>query len=129
MNELGIKASKIKLVAFDVDGVLTDGKITYTDSGEEIKTFDVKDGQGMVMLKKNDIITAVITARKSPIIDKRVQELGICHSYQGIKNKLTALEEIIGIHNLDYSEIAYVGDDLPDVCILERVGLSCCPAD
>ena len=129
IEDLKIKASKIKLVAFDVDGVLTDGSITYTDKGDEIKTFDAKDGHGIVTLRKNEIIIAIITARSTPIVDKRGQELGITHIYQGAKKKIVALEELMNMYNLDFSEIAYVGDDMPDVCILERVGLACCPAD
>lgn len=129
MESLKVKASQIKLVAFDVDGVLTNGEIIYTDKGEEIKAFNVKDGHGMCMLRTNGFITAVITARSSSIIDKRAKDLDISHVYQGIKNKLIILQELMGIYNLDFSQIAYVGDDTPDICILEKVGFACCPAD
>ncbi|OGI03080.1 MAG: hypothetical protein A2104_06330 [Candidatus Melainabacteria bacterium GWF2_32_7] len=129
IEDLRIKASKIKLIAFDVDGVLTDGSITYTDKGEEIKTFDAKDGHGMASLRVNGFITAIITARSTPIVEKRAKDLDVVHVYQGAKRKIVALEELINIYKLDFSEIAYVGDDMPDVCILEKVGLACCPAD
>jgi 3-deoxy-D-manno-octulosonate 8-phosphate phosphatase (KDO 8-P phosphatase) len=129
MNELKLKAEKIKLVAFDVDGVLTSGEIIYTDKGEEIKIFNVKDGQGMNMLRTEGYTTAIITARTSPIVDIRAKDLGITHVYQGAKTKINALNELIELYKLDYSEVAYMGDDLPDICILEKVGLACCPAD
>lgn len=128
MKELVLKA-KIKLIAFDVDGVLTNGQITYTDSGEEIKSFNAKDGQGMAMLRKANFITAIITARKSSIIERRAQDLDICKVYQGSKNKLEAMEELLNTYSVSFEEVAYVGDDLPDVKVLEKVGLACCPAD
>lgn len=129
MENLKAKAAKIKLVAFDVDGVLTTGEIIYTDQGVEIKAFNVKDGHGMCQLRTNGLITAIITARSSAVVDRRAKDLGISYVYQGIKKKIVALQEIMDIHNLDFSEIAYVGDDIPDICILEKIGLACCPAD
>jgi len=129
MEDLKLKAQKIKLIAFDVDGVLTNGEIIYTDKGEEIKIFNAKDGQGIALLGKNNIITAIITARQSSIVDKRAKDLDIVHVYQGIKRKIIAMEELLKIYNLDFSEVAYVGDDLPDICILEKAGLACCPQD
>lgn len=123
------KAQKIKLIAFDVDGVLTDGSITYSDNGVEIKTFNAKDGQGMSMLADSGYITAIITARTSQIVEKRAKDLKVSHIYQGAKNKLVALTELMEMYNLDFEEVAYVGDDFPDMCILSRVGLACCPFD
>lgn len=123
------KAQKIKLIAFDVDGVLTDGSITYSDNGTEIKTFNAKDGQGMSMLADSQYITAIITARNSAIVDKRAKDLKVNHVYQGAKNKLEAIAELLDMYSLDFSQVAYVGDDFPDMCILERVGLACCPFD
>ena len=129
MNDLKSIAEKIKLIAFDVDGVLTNGEIIYTESGEEIKAFNAKDGQGIAMLVKEGFITAIITARSTPIVERRAKDLGIAHVYQGAKNKILAMQELMEKYNLDFSQIAYVGDDLPDICILEKVALSCCPAD
>lgn len=129
INNIEEQISKIKLIAFDVDGVLTNGEIIYSESGEEIKIFNAKDGHGMVMLSRKGYITAIITARKTPIIDKRALDLDITHVYQGAKNKLDALHELMKKYNIDYSEIAYVGDDTPDLCILEKAGLAFCPAD
>lgn len=129
MYNLKEKAEKIKLIAFDVDGVLTNGEIIYNDKGEEFKIFNAKDGQGIALLGKKDIITAIITARKSNIVDKRAKDLDIKHVYQGSKRKIEAMEELLKIYSLDFSQIAYVGDDLPDICILEKAGFACCPKD
>lgn len=129
MDKLQETASKIKLVAFDVDGVLTSGEIIYTDSGEEIKIFNAKDGQGLNMLRTKGLVTAIITARQSNIIDRRSKDLGITHVYQGAKRKINAMQELVDMYKLDFSEVAYVGDDIPDICVLEKVGLACCPAD
>lgn len=128
-NENKQRANKIKLIAFDVDGVMTDGSIAYTDSGSEIKTFNAKDGQGMNMLASAGFITAIITARTSPIVERRAKDLNIKHVYQGAKSKIKALSEMKEKYNLDFNEIAYVGDDFPDICILKRAGLACCPQD
>ena len=129
MDELRLKASKIKLIAFDVDGVLTNGEIIYNDKGEEFKIFNAKDGHGVCALRKQGLITVIITARKSPIVDIRAKDLEISHVYQGQKNKLEALHDLLSIYKYDYSEIAYVGDDVIDICILDKIGFSCCPAD
>ncbi len=129
MNDLKVKASQIKLVAFDVDGVLTNGEIIYNEKGEEIKIFNAKDGQGMNMLRTNGLITAIISARNTSIVDKRAKDLDILHVYQGAKNKLIAMQELMQLYNLKFNQIAYVGDDIPDICILEKVGFACCPAD
>ncbi|MEI8377538.1 MAG: HAD-IIIA family hydrolase [bacterium] len=127
--EISNKARKIKLIAFDVDGVLTDGSITYSDNGSEIKTFNAKDGQGMSMLADSQYITAIITARTSSIVEKRAKDLKVNHVYQGAKNKLEPIAELMDMYSISFEEIAYVGDDFPDMCILERVGLACCPFD
>lgn len=121
--------AKIKLFAFDVDGVLTNGDITYTESGEEIKSFNAKDGQGINMLVKGGYLTAIITARESNIIARRAQDLGIADVFQGSKNKILAVQALMEKYGLDLSEIAYAGDDLPDMCVLEKVGLAFCPLD
>lgn len=123
------KAQKIKLVAFDVDGVLTDGKIIYTDNGVELKAFNCKDGQGMNMLVHSGYITAIITARTSQIVERRAKDLNVTHVYQGAKNKISALSEILDMYGFGLEEVAYVGDDFPDICILDKVGLACCPID
>ncbi len=119
----------IKLTAFDVDGVLTDGSITYDENGVEYKTFNAKDGQGIVRLNETGIVTAIITARNNGTVMHRAQNLKIKELHQGQKNKIAKLEELMQKYNLTFDEVAYIGDDLPDICILEKVKLAGCPAD
>jgi len=122
-------AKKIKLLAFDCDGVLTDGSVTYDENGVEYKTFNVKDGHGLVRVQKSGFITAIITARNNGTVKHRAENLNITELRQGQKYKIPALEEIMKKYGLSYENVSYMGDDLPDLCILEKVGLSCCPAD
>ncbi len=119
----------IKLVAFDVDGVLTDGSLTFDEEGHEYKTYNAKDGQGIVNLNKAGIITAIITARDNGTVYHRAKNLGIKELHQGSKNKIATLEEIMKKYDLSFNEIAYMGDDLPDICVLEKVKLKGCPSD
>ncbi len=128
-NDLKKYAQKIKLVAFDVDGVLTDGSLTFDENGVEYKTFNAKDGQGIVMLNKTGFVTAIITARQNGTVRHRFNNLGMTKLFEGQKNKLAALDELCKEFNVTYDEIAYMGDDLPDICVLEKVGLGACPAD
>lgn len=127
--ELKLKAKNIKLVAFDVDGVMTDGSLTYFSDGTEAKTFNAKDGQGIVMLNKAGIKTAIITAKDSPIVFKRAEILGITKVFTGQKNKIKALNAILEEFKIDKTEVAYMGDDYPDLCVINEVGLSSCPND
>jgi len=131
MNNLDLQelAKSIKLVAFDVDGVMTDGSLTFDEDGKEIKTFNAKDGLGVVMLNRAGITTSIITARNNGTVKVRAEILEIKELHMGQKYKVPALENIMKKYNLDYSEVAYMGDDLPDICVLERVGLKCCPND
>ena len=122
-------AKKIKLLAFDVDGVMTDGSVTYDENGVEYKTFNVKDGHGIVRANKSGFITAIITARNNGTVRHRAENLNITEIYQGQKYKLPALEEIMAKYGFAYENVAYMGDDIPDICILEKVGLACCPND
>ena len=128
-DELIKKASKIKLAAFDIDGVMTDGSLTFDENGVEYKTFNAKDGQGVVMITKAGIITAVITARDNGTVKHRFEVLGMTRLFMGQKNKILAMEQLLKDYNLDFSQVAYMGDDLPDLCVLEKVGLACCPND
>lgn len=129
MQELNSRAQKIKLAAFDVDGVMTDGSLTFDENGVEYKTFNAKDGQGIKNLNDAGIVTAIITARNNGTVSHRAKILEIPELYQGQKNKFVALCEIMEKYNLDFSEVAYMGDDLPDICVLEKVAISSCPAD
>ncbi len=119
----------LKLVAFDVDGCMTNGDISYDSSGNEIKTFNVKDGLGIVTLNKIGIKTAIITGRESTIVKNRAKELHITYFYQGVKNKLEKLDEILEKEGIRYSEVAYIGDDINDTSILKSVGYSFAPSD
>ena len=123
------KAKNIKLLAFDVDGVMTDGSVTYDENGVEYKTFNVKDGHGIVRANKSGFITAIITARKNGTVQHRAENLKITEIYQGQQYKLPALNEIMAKYGLSYENVAYMGDDIPDICILEKVGLASCPSD
>lgn len=127
--ELKNKAKKIKLAAFDIDGVMTDGSLTFDENGTEYKTFNAKDGQGIVMLNNAGFKTAIITARLNGTVRERFNMLGMTKLYEGQKNKLAALEDLCAEFEVSYDEVAYMGDDLPDICVLNKVGLSACPAD
>lgn len=117
-------AKKIKLLICDVDGVLTDGRIIYDGEGREIKNFDVQDGLGIVLLKKCGLQTAIISARKSSVVAQRAKELKIDHVFTGVFPKISAYEQLIKKLKIKDSEVCFVGDDLPDLGILKRVGLA-----
>lgn len=123
------KAKNIKLLAFDVDGVMTDGSITYDENGVEYKTFNAKDGHGLAKMAKNGFITAIITGRNNGTVDRRASDLRVTEVYQGVRNKLPILEAIMEKYGFNFSEVSYMGDDEPDICILEKVAISACPAD
>ncbi len=114
----------IKLLALDVDGVLTDGKISYLDDGREIKSFDVKDGAGIKYWLRSGGEVAIITGRESDIVLRRAKELGIKYVYQGAKDKLPRFEELLSTSGFKENEVCYVGDDLPDIPVMRRCGLS-----
>ena len=118
------RARHIRLVVFDVDGVLTDGSIAYTDKGDEIKSFNAQDGSAIKRLTANGIEVALITGRASPMVERRAGELGIRHLYAGAANKLDALHQLLDRLGLDAGACAYVGDDLPDLPALQAVGLA-----
>ncbi|UCG39168.1 MAG: HAD-IIIA family hydrolase [bacterium] len=122
-------AGKIKLLAFDVDGVLTDGRITYASSGEEIKSFDVRDGHAVKMAFRAGLEVAIITGRESSIVQRRADELGIRLVYQGAKDKGQVLSSLLSRTGLAPHQISYMGDDVVDLPVLQAVGLSAAPAD
>lgn len=123
------RLTKIQLVVFDVDGVLTDGSLFYGEYGESIKSFNVKDGVGFNLLHFHNIATGIITAKSSPAIYKRIDDLQIAHSYVGCNDKLVAMSDLQRTLNLETSQIAYVGDDINDLAVMKSVGLSISPAD
>ncbi len=118
------KAKKIKMLLLDVDGVLTNGSITYTSNGEEIKSFHVHDGLGLKLLRDSGVSVGIITKRSSPALSKRLQELKIQHVFQGQTNKLETYSTIKKTTGLSDEQFGYIGDDLPDLCVLKKVGLS-----
>ncbi len=123
------KASAIKAIVFDVDGVLTDGKIIYDDTGKETKQFNVKDGYIISHLKKAGIIVGIITGRDSKVVSNRAAELKLDFCHQGIVDKLVVFEKLIDFHKLKKKQVAYIGDDINDMGALRNCGLSVCPAD
>lgn len=124
MQDIIAKAANIKLVIFDVDGVLTDGSLFYGDDGQEYKAFNSRDGHGIKMLKKYDVEIGIITGRSSQVVEHRVRNLGITHVYQGQLDKLPAFEELSGRLGVPPEQCAYVGDDVVDLPIMSRVGLA-----
>ena len=131
MNKILItqKAKKIKAIVFDVDGVLTDGGIIYDNSGMEIKRFNVKDGQIISHLKKNGFIVGAITGRDSQVVKNRCKELKLDFHFHGSHDKLVQYDKIKKEYNLTDEQIAYIGDDIIDLSILTRCGLSATPQD
>lgn len=116
-------AKNIKLLLLDVDGVLTDGKLYYGNSGEELKAFNIQDGLGIKLLQQGGIQVGIITGRVSALLQRRADELGISPVIQGREDKLTALKELLQSLNLGLHEIAFMGDDLPDLAVINTVGL------
>jgi 3-deoxy-D-manno-octulosonate 8-phosphate phosphatase (KDO 8-P phosphatase) len=123
------RALKIRLVLLDVDGVLTDGRITYGGDGKEVKSFDVKDGQGVKFLKKGGIEVGILSSRSSRAVSRRARELGMRLVRQGIKDKGTELAAIAKGKKLSSEEIAFLGDDWADLPVFRRVGLAIAVAD
>ncbi|WP_153463205.1 MULTISPECIES: acylneuraminate cytidylyltransferase [Sediminibacillus] len=123
-NELEEKVKNIKLVAMDSDGVLTDAGMYYTEQGDEIKKFNTKDGMGVSLLHAKGIKTAIITGENSKAVKRRGEKLGIEQVYLGVKNKVKVIDELAAFYNLTYQEIAYIGDDINDLEVLRKVGLS-----
>lgn len=122
-------AQKIKLILLDVDGVLTDGRLYYGNDGEELKAFDIQDGLGIKLLQKGGIDVGIITGRTSKLLTRRTEELDIELVVQGREDKLTALNEILEDRAINLKEIAFVGDDLPDLAVIRRVGMGITPAN
>ena len=129
MKDILDKAAKIRLLVFDVDGVLTDGRLIVDDNGMEYKAFFSKDGLGIKMLQKTGINVAVITARTSNVVIHRMENLGIKHIYQGQLEKLPAFEHVLQAEGIPAEQAAYVGDDVIDLPVLLRCGLAVTVAD
>ncbi len=124
MEQITQRAKQIRLVIFDVDGVLTDGSLIMGDDGQEYKAFNAKDGHGMKMLQASGVEIGIISARNSRVVSLRMENLGIKHVYQGQRDKLKAFADLLKKLKLEPGQIAYVGDDLLDLCIMRKVGLA-----
>jgi 3-deoxy-D-manno-octulosonate 8-phosphate phosphatase (KDO 8-P phosphatase) len=124
MKDILDKASRIRLLIFDVDGVLTDGSLFLGDDGQEYKAFNSRDGHGIKMLQKHGVIVGIITGRTSRVVEYRMENLGVTHVYQGKLHKLPAFDEIIAEVGVKPEEVAYVGDDVVDLPVMRRVGLA-----
>lgn len=120
---------KIRMLVMDVDGTLTDGKIYIGAQGELMKAFNAKDGYGIVQFIREGKLPVIITGRKSEIVKRRAEELGIMELHQGVEDKLACLKAIAEKYNISADEIAYIGDDLNDLTCMEYCGLTACPAD
>jgi 3-deoxy-D-manno-octulosonate 8-phosphate phosphatase (KDO 8-P phosphatase) len=119
----------IRLLVLDVDGVLTDGRLYYGPRGEALKVFHVHDGHGIVRLQRAGVAVAVISGRRSPMVRTRCRELGVRHVFQGVSEKLPVLERLLKRLKITAAECACIGDDLPDLPLMERAGLSFAVAD
>jgi len=119
----------IKTFIFDVDGVLTDGKILITNEGELLRSFDTKDGYAMKCALVQGYKIAIITGGRNQGVEERFKELGLYDIYMGAHYKLDAFQDLLDNYDLDPETILYIGDDVPDIPVMEKVGLGCCPAD
>ncbi len=128
-DEFNTRAARIRLACFDVDGTLTDGRLFFDEQGGESKAFHVHDGQGLRLLEDSGIAVALITARESRIVRTRGQDLRLKHVYTGVSNKLQVLHELCRSESIALAEVAFMGDDFPDLACLQSVGLAACPKD
>ena len=128
-NDTRARAARLRLMAFDVDGVMTDGGLTYADDGSESKTFNVRDGLGLKLLQDAGIEVAVITGRQSPCVAARMDNLGIAHLQQGIGDKLASMQAQLDRLGIAAEEAGYMGDDLIDLRAMAACGFSASPAD
>lgn len=123
------RASRIKLVAFDIDGVMTDGGLHYTDDGGELKTFNVQDGLGLVLMRRAGFELAIVTGRTSGVVAARAADLGITHVYQGVADKRAAVNGLLEKLGLQWADCAFMGDDLIDLSVMAHCGLAIAPAN
>jgi 3-deoxy-D-manno-octulosonate 8-phosphate phosphatase (KDO 8-P phosphatase) len=128
-SSIEAKAARIRLVLFDVDGVLTDGRIALHGDGRESKQFHIRDGIVMVWAQRVGLKVGLLSARLSATTTERASQLGITLVHQGVSSKIEAYDEIVGDIGLNDDEIAYMGDDIVDIAVLARVGLAAAPSD
>jgi 3-deoxy-D-manno-octulosonate 8-phosphate phosphatase (KDO 8-P phosphatase) len=121
--------ASLKLLVFDVDGVFTDGSILLLENGDQVRTFNIKDGFMVQQAIKKGLHLAVITGARSQAVKGRLEYLGIKDIYLGVQDKLDAYNELLAIHHYAQSEVLFMGDDMPDYDIMKRTGIPVCPAD
>ncbi len=124
MQDILHRAAQIRLVIFDVDGVLTDGRLYLADDGNEFKAFHSRDGHGLKMLQNQGVAVAIISGRRSLAVERRMADLGINYVYMGVQDKLVAFQDLLQNQGLDAAQVAYVGDDVIDLPVMSRVGLA-----
>ena len=129
INKIKSIDSDIKLLVCDVDGVLTDGGISYSPDGERLKKFNTRDGMGIELLHQQGIPTAFLTKENSPIVAERAKKLNIPHLFMGVQDKVKVLQEALVELNLQWEQVAFIGDDVNDTGLLAKVGFSACPGD
>lgn len=126
---LRARAAAVELMIFDVDGVLTDGRLYFDARGEALKAFSTLDGFGIKQLQAAGVSTAIITGRRSPMVAQRADNLGIAHVYQGVDDKDQALADLLTRTGLDAQQVGHMGDDWPDIAVMRQVGFAACPAN
>lgn len=129
MKNYKLLLPQIKTFIFDMDGVLTDGKVLINSDGELLRSFDTKDGYAIKCAIQKGFKIAIITGGQNKAVRTRFKELGVFDVYLGAHHKLDAFQDLIDNYNLKSDEILYIGDDVPDIPVMEKVGLGCCPAD
>ncbi len=129
LESLEQRCGRVELLLVDVDGVLTDGRIVYSDGGEELKAFHVRDGSGLKLWRAQGKKAGIITGRRSPVVERRAAELGLDVVVQGAEDKRAALERVLEEMGVTVGQTCYVGDDLPDVPLLHRCGVGVAVAD
>ena len=128
-DEVVNKARQVRLLALDVDGVMTDGRLYFDQAGNEMKAFSTRDGMGIKALQRNGIPVALITGRKSSMVENRARELGIDLVFQGSDDKLSAMQQVMSVTGLQAGQLCFAGDDWIDLPVLTRVGFSVAVAD
>ena len=128
-NSLLPRLKKIKMLATDVDGVLTDSGMYYSENGDELKKFNTRDGMGLVLLRKAGFKVAIVTSEDTKIVERRAAKLKITDLFQGARDKVGALQILMKRHSLQWEEIAYIGDDINDLEVMKRVGFAVTPSD
>ncbi|WP_226645684.1 KdsC family phosphatase [Microbulbifer variabilis] len=126
-KEISAALQKVRWLVLDVDGVLTDGKLYFDNNGNELKTFNTLDGHGIKMLQNSGVRVAIITGRRSSVVERRAHDLGISKLIQGREDKFTALQELLADEPCRLEDIAYIGDDYPDLLVMTRIGCPIAP--